>query len=76
MHLSDTGSSLFVAVATQEGEEEEENTRRGTSKHQAILSMDMKTWQDIIDTYGLNESMIRHRKETTHSGPGANGWYT
>ncbi|KAH6604112.1 nuclear qri2 nse4 [Trichoderma cornu-damae] len=49
--------------------------RQATSKHQAILSMDMATWQDIIDTMGLQEPMIEHRRELTVSGPGARGWY-
>ncbi|KAM0247000.1 hypothetical protein ACHAQJ_010028 [Trichoderma viride] len=49
--------------------------RQSTSKHQAILSMDMATWQDIIDTMGLREPMIEHRQELTVTGPGARGWY-
>jgi hypothetical protein len=38
--------------------------------------MDMETWRDIIDTFGLKESMIEHRAESTNSGPGARGWYS
>lgn len=49
--------------------------RQATSKHQAILSMDMETWRDIIDTMGIKEPMIEHRPELTVSGPGARGWY-
>lgn len=49
--------------------------RQSTSKHQAILSMDMETWQDIIDTLGLEEPMIEHRRELSATGPGARGWY-
>ncbi|KAL7931099.1 Nse4 C-terminal domain-containing protein [Trichoderma chlorosporum] len=49
--------------------------RPATSKHQAILSMDMETWQDIIDTMGIKEPMIEHRRELAVSGPGARGWY-
>ncbi|KAG7411953.1 Non-structural maintenance of chromosome element 4 [Fusarium oxysporum f. sp. rapae] len=56
--------------------DEEEPTRHGAAKHQAILSMDMETWQDIIDTFDLKEPMIVHRKEVTTSGPGARGWYS
>ncbi|KAJ4194130.1 hypothetical protein NW767_003728 [Fusarium falciforme] len=56
--------------------EEEEPTRHGAAKHQAILSMDMETWRDIIDTFGLQEPMIAHRKEATNTGPGARGWYS
>ncbi|KAL7898359.1 Nse4 C-terminal domain-containing protein [Trichoderma sp. SZMC 28014] len=49
--------------------------RQSTSKHQAILSMDMETWQDIIDTLGLKEPMIQHRQDLSATGPGARGWY-
>ncbi|KAI8722280.1 Non-structural maintenance of chromosomes element 4 [Fusarium sp. LHS14.1] len=56
--------------------EEEEPTRHGAAKHQAILSMDMETWRDIIDTFSLQEPMIAHRKEATNTGPGARGWYS
>ncbi|KAM0513012.1 hypothetical protein ACHAPE_008217 [Trichoderma viride] len=49
--------------------------RMSTSKHQAILSIDMETWQDIVDTLGLEEPMIEHRQELSATGPGARGWY-
>ncbi|KAF4343880.1 non-structural maintenance of chromosome element 4 [Fusarium beomiforme] len=51
--------------------EAEEPQRHGAAKHQAILSMDMETWQDIINTFGLEEPMITHRKDVATSGPGA-----
>ncbi|KAL2758537.1 hypothetical protein ACRALDRAFT_1092379 [Sodiomyces alcalophilus JCM 7366] len=47
-----------------------------TAKHQAIFTMDMKTWQDIIDTFDIREPMIEHRKEARQPGPGARGWYS
>lgn len=50
--------------------------RQGASKHQAVMSMDMATWQDIIETLDLREPMIEHRKEATAGGPGARGWYS
>ncbi|KPM38783.1 hypothetical protein AK830_g7798 [Neonectria ditissima] len=65
------------ALAPVDREPEEEGAvRHSASKHQAILSMDMETWRDIIDTYGLKEPMIAHRKEAKHGGPGARGWYS
>ncbi|KAH6894173.1 Nse4 C-terminal-domain-containing protein [Thelonectria olida] len=65
------------ALAPVDREEEEEGApRHSASKHQAILSMDMKTWRDIIDTFEIKEPMIPHRKEATTSGPGARGWYS
>lgn len=56
--------------------EEEGGVKREVAKHQAIFSMDMETWQDIIDTFHITEPMIKHRKEATASGPGARGWYS
>ncbi|KAK5990989.1 Non-structural maintenance of chromosome element 4-like protein [Cladobotryum mycophilum] len=65
------------ALAPVDRDEEEEGAvRQGASKHQAILSMDMVTWRDIIDTFNLVEPMIEHREESSISGPGARGWYS
>ncbi|KAM5346539.1 hypothetical protein ACJ41O_009544 [Fusarium nematophilum] len=69
-------SDLPSLAPVERDADEEEMTRHGASKHQAILSMDMETWHDIIDTLGLEEPMIEHRKEATNTGPGARGWYS
>ncbi|RFU80869.1 nuclear qri2 nse4 [Trichoderma arundinaceum] len=66
---------LTLRPAPVDREDDTGTIRQATSKHQAILSMDMATWQDIIDTMGLQEPMIEHRQETSVSGPGARGWY-
>ncbi|ODA78757.1 hypothetical protein RJ55_06140 [Drechmeria coniospora] len=50
--------------------------RHGGAKHQAILSMDMKTWREIIQVFDLKEPMIEHRRELAAAGPGARGWYS
>ncbi|KAM0333512.1 hypothetical protein ACHAQA_002175 [Verticillium albo-atrum] len=50
--------------------------KTGAMKHQAIFSMDMKTWRDIIEAFNITTSMIEHRKETVPQGPGAIGWYS
>ena len=60
----------------REDDNDEGRARQGASKHQAILSMDMETWQDIVDTLGLTEPMIAHRQEGAQRGPGARGWYS
>jgi hypothetical protein len=77
------GSSfwLFISILTprlapvDREDDDATATRQSSSKHQAILSMDMETWQDIIDTLGLKEPMIEHRQELSATGPGARGWY-
>jgi non-structural maintenance of chromosomes element 4 len=45
-------------------------------KHQAIMSIDMETWRDIIDAFDIKEPMIPHRNEDHLQQPGARGWYS
>lgn len=54
----------------------EGSAKTGAMKHQAIFSMDMKTWRDIIDTFQITTPMIEHRQESSQQGPGARGWYS
>jgi hypothetical protein len=49
--------------------------RRGALRHQSILSIDMPTWQAVVDAFNIKEPMIPHRREQTQGGPGAKGWY-
>ncbi|SPN99794.1 related to NSE4 Nuclear protein that plays a role in the function of the Smc5p-Rhc18p DNA repair complex [Cephalotrichum gorgonifer] len=46
------------------------------TKHQAVFSLDMDTWRDIIATLDIKEPMIAHRREVAQGGPGATGWYS
>ncbi|KAK1779979.1 Nse4 C-terminal-domain-containing protein [Copromyces sp. CBS 386.78] len=50
--------------------------RHGTTRHQAIMSIDMPIWRDIINAYNIKEPMIEHREEESQQGPGAQGWYS
>ncbi|RYP41401.1 hypothetical protein DL767_001039 [Monosporascus sp. MG133] len=45
--------------------------KHSAQKQQAVLSIDMQTWRDIIDAFDITESIIEHRKEQSHQGPGA-----
>lgn len=51
-------------------------SKAGTRKYQAVLSIDMPLWRDLIETFNIKESMIEHRKESQSQGPGAKGWYS
>lgn len=62
-------SSDSVSTVTTE-------SKAGTKKHQAVLSIDMPLWRDLIRTFNIKESMIEHRKESQSQGPGARGWYS
>ncbi|KAI8267312.1 Non-structural maintenance of chromosome element 4 [Colletotrichum sp. SAR11_239] len=72
----DSNELPSLSPITGDEMEEEGGVKREVAKHQAIFSMDMETWQDIIDTFHITEPMIKHRKEATASGPGARGWYS
>lgn len=56
--------------------DDEPSIRQGASKHQAILSMDMETWKEIITVLNLTEPMIEHRAERVTERPGARSWYS
>ncbi|KAK1768693.1 Non-structural maintenance of chromosomes element 4 A [Phialemonium atrogriseum] len=60
----------------EKDESEAGNPRHGAMRHQAVMSIDMTTWRDIVDAFDIREPMIEHRREHTESGPGARGWYS
>ncbi|KAB8241798.1 putative nuclear protein Qri2/Nse4 [Aspergillus flavus] len=47
-----------------------EAQRKGVQKHQAIFSLDFETWRDLIEVYGIEESIIPHREEEQHENTG------
>ncbi|KAH9884194.1 Nse4-domain-containing protein [Xylariomycetidae sp. FL2044] len=57
-------------------ESEGSGTKHGAQKQQAVLTIDMQMWRDIVDAFNITESIIEHRKEQSHQGPGARGWYS
>ncbi|KAF3768685.1 hypothetical protein M406DRAFT_286631 [Cryphonectria parasitica EP155] len=48
---------------------------KNAMRRQAIMSIDMPTWRDLITTFNIKKSMIEHRYEAQDQ-PGARGWYT
>lgn len=50
--------------------------RHGVMRHQAIMSIDMPIWREMIDAFGITEPMIPHREEEDTGNLGARGWYT
>ncbi|XXH02781.1 hypothetical protein Hte_009167 [Hypoxylon texense] len=56
-------------------EEETAASKHRAQKQQAVFSLDMKTWRDIISAFNITEPIIEHRKEQSQQGPGARGWY-
>ncbi|KAG5981251.1 hypothetical protein E4U55_003144 [Claviceps digitariae] len=64
-----------IAPVDREPVDDGTQQRHGSSKHQAILSMDEQTWREIIDVFQITNPMIPHRREANHSGPGGRGWF-
>ncbi|KAF7592644.1 nuclear protein [Aspergillus hancockii] len=52
-----------------------EAQKKGVQKHQAVFSLDFETWRDLIEVYGIKESIIPHRAEEQHETAGQ-GWYS
>ncbi|TAQ89177.1 hypothetical protein B7494_g2493 [Chlorociboria aeruginascens] len=48
---------------------------KGVSKHQAVLAIDMETWEELITLFEIKEPLIPHRQEEGHNSVGAKGWY-
>ncbi len=44
-------------------------------KHQAIFHLDFETWEEIIETFDITESVIPHRIPDPAAAVGASGWY-
>lgn len=44
-------------------------------KHQAVFHLDFETWEDIIQTFDIKESIIPHRTPDPATTLGATGWY-
>jgi len=72
----DIFTNSTIDIVAQEDTEAAAGSRRGATKHQAIMTLDMPTWREIIKVFGIKEPMIPHRVEESNSGPGARGWYS
>ncbi|TGO37420.1 hypothetical protein BHYA_0098g00440 [Botrytis hyacinthi] len=46
-----------------------------TARHQAVLSLDMQDWQEMINLFDIKEPMIDHREEQDNTNIGVKGWY-
>ncbi|KAK4990897.1 hypothetical protein LTR66_006687 [Elasticomyces elasticus] len=53
----------------------QQQRERGTSKHQAVFSLDWPTWQILVEALDIVQPMIPHRSEEQQIHPNARGWY-
>lgn len=44
-------------------------------RHQAVMEMDMATWEEAIKLFSISESLLPTRAPTNTAGPSATGWY-
>ena len=75
----------FVAVGTDDDglptlrvtEPPTLNERRdkGSSRHQAIFSLEFTTWKKLIRAFDIEEPIIAHRDEEHGTQVGSRGWY-
>ncbi|KAJ5104928.1 hypothetical protein NUU61_002275 [Penicillium alfredii] len=50
-----------------------EAQKKGIQKHQAVFSLDFETWEQLIEVFEIEESIIPHREETM--GETRRGWH-
>ncbi|KAI1178940.1 hypothetical protein F4777DRAFT_41230 [Nemania sp. FL0916] len=72
VEFDDNGLASLQPTASQDSG----TNKRDAQRNQAVLSIDMQTWQDIIEAFSITESIIEHRKEQSTQGPGARSWYS
>lgn len=74
-NLRNVDESTDAITGPNEGNASESDRPTGTSRHQAIFSIDYETWQNLIVAYDITESIIPHRTEENIGVPNAHGWY-
>jgi non-structural maintenance of chromosomes element 4 len=53
----------------------EEQRKNKSSKHQAVLALDYKTWRDLVKAFDVQNPLIPHRQEESPEQMGGRGWY-
>ncbi|KAG9244299.1 Nse4 C-terminal-domain-containing protein [Calycina marina] len=67
------GNDAMPYLVIMNGGEEPENDG-DPAKQQAVMSLDMEQWEELIELFGIMEPMIKHRDEAVHTS-NAKGWY-
>ncbi|KAL8387505.1 hypothetical protein RB595_009859 [Gaeumannomyces hyphopodioides] len=74
LDFDDDGLPSISAV--DDDDDGESTERSNPTRHQAIIELDQAKWREVIDVFNITESIIPHRADADHSGPGARGWYS
>ncbi len=72
-----TADACKDLVDNDDSEEDDDVPKRGSAstKHQAIIAMDMAKWKNIIERFDIQQPLIPHREEENLEGPGSRSWY-
>ncbi|KAL8874582.1 MAG: hypothetical protein Q9174_000109 [Haloplaca sp. 1 TL-2023] len=70
------GEDLLPTIAPVERRSGNEQHATGAQKHQAIFHIDFDLWEDLIDTFEIERSIIPHRQDEDQPQVNASGWYT
>ncbi|KAM0795361.1 Nse4 C-terminal-domain-containing protein [Usnea florida] len=68
---SDMLPTLHATIARTTKEIQKDNP----SRHQAVFHLDYETWEDIIETFEIKQSIIPHRQSDEVAQISASGWY-
>ena len=52
----------------------EEFVSQKKQKHQAVFHLDFETWEDLISTFDIKQSIIPHREPDEEVRDGHAGW--
>ncbi|KAL8641376.1 MAG: hypothetical protein Q9228_001807 [Teloschistes exilis] len=66
----------LVPSERRQGGNEQQQATSGAQKHQAVFHLDFETWEDLIDAFELEKSIIPHREDEDQQPVNASGWYT
>lgn len=58
-----------------EARKPQEIQEEGIQKHQAVFHLDFETWEDLIETFELDDCIIPHRQTDQNAQISASGWY-
>ncbi|ERF76012.1 hypothetical protein EPUS_08266 [Endocarpon pusillum Z07020] len=55
----------------------EEQQAKGSSRNQAVFALDFEVWEEIIESHGIQKSLIPHREEEAYDDGvlEGTGWY-
>ncbi|KAL8920688.1 MAG: hypothetical protein Q9172_004402 [Xanthocarpia lactea] len=74
VQVGSSDDSLPTLIPRERRSRDEQAT--GTQKHQAVFHLDFDTWEDLIDAFDINHSIIPHRPSEDEPQVNASGWYT